>query len=146
MATWKDVKRTALALPETSEQTKWGTIAWCVRDKMFVWERPLRKSDLEALGDAAPKGAILGVRVAHLLAKEALLAARPDVCFTTPHFNGYPAVLVQLGKIKVGALRDLIQEAWEARKDATASASSSKIRKTRVKAVSSKRSRTRSRG
>jgi len=146
MATWKDVKRTALALPETSEQTKWGTIAWCVRDKMFVWERPLRKSDLEALGDAAPKGAILGVRVAHLLAKEALLAARPDVCFTTPHFNGYSAVLVQLGKIKVGALRDLIQEAWEARKDATASASSSKIRKTRVKAVSSKRSRTRSRG
>ena len=146
MATWKDVKRTALALPETSEQTKWGTIAWCVRDKMFVWERPLRKSDLEALGDGAPKGAILGVRVAHLLSKEALLAARADVCFTTPHFNGYSAVLVQLGKIKVGALRDLIQEAWEARKDATASASSSKIRKTRVKAVSSKRSRTRSRG
>ncbi|HJQ99109.1 MAG TPA: MmcQ/YjbR family DNA-binding protein [Candidatus Polarisedimenticolaceae bacterium] len=115
MATWKDVKRIALALPETSEQTKWGTTAWCVRDKMFVWERPLRKSDLEALGDNAPKGAILGVRVAHLLAKEALLAARPDVCFTTPHFNGYPAILVQLGKVRVGELRNLIQEAWEAR-------------------------------
>jgi hypothetical protein len=116
MATWKDVARIALALPDTTEQTKWGTRAWCVRDKMFVWERPLRKSDLEALGKSAPKGAILGVRVEHLLAKEALLAARSESCFTTPHFNGYPAVLVQLGKIRVGALRDLITEAWHARR------------------------------
>src|SRR5262245_13180049 len=153
MATWSDVKKIALALPETTEQVKWGTAAWCVADKMFVWERPLRKSDLEALGSAAPNGAILGVRVEHLLAKEALLAARPAYCFTTPHFDGYPAVLVQLGKIRVAALRELIQDAWTARapkkrqrKESTASASSSKILKTRVKAVSSKRSRTRSRG
>ena len=115
MATWNDVKRIALALPDTTEETKWGTRAWCVGGKGFVWERPLRKSDLEALGESAPKGAILGVRVEHLLAKEALLATRPDVCFTTPHFNGYPAVLVQLGKIRVGALRELITDAWEAR-------------------------------
>ena len=115
MATWKDVKRIALALPDTTEETKWGTAAWCVRDKMFVWERPLRKSDLEALGTTAPQGAILGVRTAHLLAKEALLSSRPDVCFTTPHFDGYPAVLVQLGKIRVGPLKALIVEAWLAR-------------------------------
>jgi hypothetical protein len=115
VATWNDVRRIALALPETTEQTKWGTPTWCVADKGFVWERPLRKSDLEALGDRAPKGAILGVRVAHLLAKEALLAAKPDVYFTAPHFNGYPAVLVRLGKISATALRELITEAWLAR-------------------------------
>ena len=115
MATWKDVTKIALALPDTSEQTKWGTAAWCVADKLFVWERPLRKSDLEALGKGAPTGAILGVRVEHLLAKEALLAARPDYCFTTPHFDGFPAVLVRLGKIRVGDLRDLLEDAWLAR-------------------------------
>ena len=45
-----------------------------MRDKLFVWERPLRGPDLEALGDGAPDGPILGARVEHLGAKEALLA------------------------------------------------------------------------
>jgi len=45
---------------------------WRVRDKLFVWERPLRRPDLEALGDAAPDGPILGARVEHLVAKDAL--------------------------------------------------------------------------
>ena len=115
MADWDDVRRIALALPGAEESTSHGGAAWKVKKKLFVWERPLRKSDLEALGKSAPKGAILGVRVAHLIAKEAMLAARPDVCFTTPHFDGYPAVLVQLGKIKVSDLKKLIVEAWLAR-------------------------------
>jgi len=112
MAAWKDVRRIALALPETTERERHGTAAWFVRDKAFAWERPLRKSDLEALGDRAPKGAILAVRVEHLLAKEARLAARPEVCFTTPHFDGYPAVLVRLGKARVADLDELLLEAW----------------------------------
>ena len=66
MATWDDVSRIALGLPETSEDESRGTRAWRVRDKGFVWERPLRKSDLKALGDAAPDGPILGARVALL--------------------------------------------------------------------------------
>ena len=115
MAGWNDVRRIALALPETSEQTKFGQAAWCVRDAMFVWERPLRRSDLEALGEAAPKGPILGVRVPSLLAKEALLASRPKWCFTTPHFNGYPAVLVRLDAVRAADLEELIVEAWLAR-------------------------------
>src|SRR5262245_39581850 len=114
MANWKDVRRIALALPATSE-VHGTTTQWRVGDKLFVWERPLRPSDLAALGKRAPTGAILGVRVAHLLAKEAVLTAKPEVCFTTPHFDGYPAVLVRLGKIKVSQLRDLIEEAWLAR-------------------------------
>src|SRR5262245_24968384 len=112
MAQWKDVRRIALALPETSELTSREHAAWAVVDKSFAWERPLRPADIRALGDRAPKGAILAVRVAHLLAKEARLDSQPDVCFTTPHFDGYPAVLVKLGKIKVSDLEELITEAW----------------------------------
>jgi hypothetical protein len=115
MASWDDVRRIALALPETDEQTSHGNVTWRVKEKGFVWERPLRRGDLEALGAGAPSGPILGVRVEHLVAKEALLAAEPDVVFTTPHFNGYPAVLVQLELIDVARLEDLVEEAWLAR-------------------------------
>jgi hypothetical protein len=115
MATWDDVRRIALALPETSEQRSRELQRWCVKDKGFVWERPLRRSDLEALGDAAPDGQILGARVEHLGAKEALLSADPGVFFTTPHFDGYPAVLVRLDRIGPGDLEELITEAWLAR-------------------------------
>ena len=111
MATWDDVSRIATALPETSEV---GTdlLAWKVKDKSFAWDRPLRKGDLAALGDAAPDGPVLAIRTPDLGAKEALLAEDPAVYFTTPHFNGYPAVLVRLGEIDVEQLRDLLEEAW----------------------------------
>jgi hypothetical protein len=112
VATWDDVRRIALDLPEASEDTRRGQLFWRVRDKLFVWERPLRQSDLRALGDAAPEGPILGARVEHLVAKEAILADDPSVYFTTPHFDGYPAVLVRLDEIAVDELEELIVEAW----------------------------------
>jgi len=113
MASWEDVRRIALALPEASERVRNNGLAWWeVRGKGFVWERPLRGSDLRALGDAAPSGPILGVRVEHLVAKEALLADDPAVFFTTPHFDGYPAVLVRLERIATDELEELITEAW----------------------------------
>jgi hypothetical protein len=112
MATWDDVRRIALALPETTEAVSWEHAHWRVKDKGFVWERPLRRSDLEALGDAAPDGPILGARVEHLVAKEALLADDPGVFFTTPHFDGYPAVLVRLDEISIQDLEEVIVEAW----------------------------------
>ena len=112
MATWDDVRRIALALPETTEGVSWEHAHWRVKDKGFVWERPLRTSDLEALGDSAPDGQILGARVEHLVAKEALLADDPNVFFTTPHFDGYPAVLVRLDEISLQDLEEVIVEAW----------------------------------
>lgn len=116
MATWRDVQRIALALPRaTEEATRSGNAAWLVSDKFFAWERPLRKSDLTALGDRAPTGAILGVRVADLEMKEVLLASNPQAFFTTPHFDGYPAVLIRLPKIPAKLLKDVIVEAWLAR-------------------------------
>lgn len=123
MATWRDVRRIALALPGTSESTSRETPAWTVDGNFFVWDRPLRKADIAALGARAPKGPILGVRTADLEMKEAVLAGSPRIFFTTPHFDGYPAVLVQLDKISVSALEAVILDAWLARaKKKTASA------------------------
>lgn len=112
MATWEDVRRIALALPETSERSSFGSPHWRVKDKGFVWERPLRRADLDALGVDAPDGPILGVRVADVGVKEALVADDPVVFFTTPHFDGYPAVLVRLERIAVDELDELIVDAW----------------------------------
>jgi hypothetical protein len=50
MATWDDVRRIALALPETYERPSYGSASWRVGDKVFARERPLRPADLEALG------------------------------------------------------------------------------------------------
>jgi hypothetical protein len=115
MATWDDVRRVALELPETTEGTSFGNVAWKVKDKVFAWERPLRKSDLAALGKAAPHGAILGVRTDGLEMKQVLLDSAPEIFFTTPHFDGYAAVLVRLSKIGKRRLRDLLIDAWIAR-------------------------------
>jgi hypothetical protein len=115
VASWEDVRRIALALPESSEQSSRGRSSWRVRDKLFVWERPLRAGEVQALGEAAPDGPILAARVEHLGAKEALLADDPRVFFTTPHFDGYAAVLVRLERIAREELTELIVEAWLSR-------------------------------
>jgi hypothetical protein len=112
MVTWDDVARIALGLPETTEGLSWGNRFWRVKGKGFVWERPLRKSDLRALGDEAPDGPILGARVEHLVAKEALLQDSSGAFFTIPHFDGYPAVLVLLDAIDLDGLDEVVVEAW----------------------------------
>lgn len=111
MATWDDVREIAMALPETDERAG-DSPQWRVRDKLFAWDRPLRRGDLEALGDAAPGGPVLAARVPDLGVKDALLADDPTVYFTTPHFDGYPAILVRLDTIPVSELEELLVEAW----------------------------------
>ena len=115
MASWDDVRRLALALPETSERLSRDRCQWRVKGKLFVWERPLRPKELEALGASAPDGPVLGARVEHLGAKEALLADDPKVFFTTPHFDDYPAILVRLERIAGEDLEEVVTEAWLAR-------------------------------
>lgn len=113
MATWDDVGRIALALPEVTEQPTYdGLLSWRVRDKLFVWERPLRRADREALGAAAPDGPILATRVADVGAKEALLAEDPAVHFITPHFDGYAIILTRLELVDRDVLDELLVEAW----------------------------------
>ena len=113
MATWEDVRALALALPETHETTSRGNRHWVVKDKHFVWERPLGRSDLKALGDdAPPEGPILAARVEHDGAKRALVESDPDVYFTIPHFDGFPAILLLLDRIGVEELEEVVTEAW----------------------------------
>ncbi len=113
MATWADVRRVAAALPEATESAdSGGLVHWRVRNKSFVWERPLRRSDLDALGDGAPDGPVLCARVPGAEAKQAMIAAAPGVYFTTPHFNGYPAVLIRLEEIDPAELEEVVVEAW----------------------------------
>ena len=115
MATLADVRAIALALPEVAETVGGfhGTPTWKVRDKSFVWERPLRArdvADLEALGQRVPSGEIIGVRVA-TVDKEEVLATVAGA-FHIPHFRGYPAVLVELDRIEVEELREVVTDGW----------------------------------
>jgi hypothetical protein len=132
MSSWRDVRRIVASLPGTSEKTtSGGTATWSVRDKSFAWERPLRKSDIAALGDDAPAGPILGIRTADLEMKDAIIASDPGVYFTTPHFDGYAAVLVRLDRIAPAALRDVLVESWLARAPTRLAAEFLAVRKPR---------------
>ncbi len=115
MASWADVERLALALPETAEGSSRGLRQWRVKGKAFVWDRPLRDKELEALGELAPEGPILAVWVEDLGAKEALLADDSGSYFTTSHFDGYAIVLARLEEVDPEELRELVVEAWLAR-------------------------------
>jgi hypothetical protein len=115
MATWDDVARVCLALPGTAESTTYGGRSWKVADKLFVWERPLRRRDLEELGEAAPTGPVRCARVPDEGARRALIAEQPDVYFTISHFDGYPAVLARLEQLDETGLTELAGEAWACR-------------------------------
>src|SRR5690349_7380756 len=99
MATEDDVRRIALSLPETSEKPWYGTPGFRVKDKGFLRIRT------EAEGG-------LVVFVADLSEQDALLASDPATFFTTPHYDGYPAVLVDIAAIDVDELRELITDSW----------------------------------
>ena len=118
MATWDDVARIVDGLPGTNEAAPRN---WRVGKKLVAWERPLRKADYAALGADAPDGDILGARVADEGVKFALIGDAPGVYFTTPHFDGYPAVLVRLAEIGAAELEELITDAWLAQAPKTLS-------------------------
>ena len=98
MPTWADVVAAGRRLPETEEGTWFRTPCLRVRKKSFC----RMKED----------GETLVVRVVDLEDKEALLRSDPDVFFTTPHYDGYPYVLVRLAQVPAAQLRELIEDAW----------------------------------
>ncbi len=116
MAALEDVERVASGLPEVTEGVRHGNRTWFVRGKAFAWERPFSRADLKRFGDVVPPaGPILAVCTADLADKDALLATGAPGFFTIPHFEGYAAVLVQLGAVAKRPLRQAIEDAWLAR-------------------------------
>jgi hypothetical protein len=111
MATQNDVRKIALSLPGTTEGT--DRFAFSVefkgKQKGFVWVWLERKDPKKA---RTPCPTVLAVRVRDQAEKAALLAGDPDVFFTEPHYNGFPAVLVRLPKVPRALLRKLIVDAW----------------------------------
>jgi len=120
MATLEDVRAIALSLPETHEVVEGhgGGAMWRTKNGGFAWERGPRASDVAALvtlGRTWPDGPTAAVRTEDHAVKEALLAAFPDVFFSVPHFDGYPAVLIRLEAIDLDHLREVITDAWVAK-------------------------------
>jgi hypothetical protein len=111
MADREDVRRIALALPETSEAE--GHFAFSVlnkgKPKGFVWAWNER---VQPRKPKVPSTVVVAVRVADRLEKEALLASGEEKFFTEPHYNGFPAVLVRLPLIDPDELQELIVDAW----------------------------------
>jgi hypothetical protein len=111
----KDVERIALALPEVSESVIGHHKArgWQVGGNGFVWERTWSKADIKRYGDEpVPDGVIIALRTESLEEKTAILAEGTPGFFTIPHFEKFPAYLVQLKVAKIAALREAITDAW----------------------------------
>jgi hypothetical protein len=104
----------ALAMPETTKEvSEDGRPCYRVHGKMFILHRSRRPDAVDEAGERMDD--VLMFRVADLDVKELFLADERGLFFTTPHFNGYPAVLVRiptLKRIRKDELRDLVAEAW----------------------------------
>jgi hypothetical protein len=112
-ATYADVEAIVAELPEVTEGKRYSQRTWFVRGKGFAWERPLSGADIKRWGPGRlPEDPILAIRTEDLAEKEALLAEGVKGVFTMQHFDGYPAVLIELPAVNKRTLRRLVVDAW----------------------------------
>jgi hypothetical protein len=112
VATLADLDRIALALPEVERSETDGRVAYTAFGKSICNHREPRKDALGPDGERLTD--VLMFRIAGNEGKELALASGPPF-FTTPHFNGYPAVLVRipdLAQLDEETLRETVVEAW----------------------------------
>lgn len=102
MPTWDDVVALGARFPGVETTTSFGTPALKVRGKAMMCRL---RTDPDALV----------LRVIDMGEREALLQGQPDVFFTTPHYDGYPYVLVRLEAVDPEELAELLEEAWRLR-------------------------------
>jgi hypothetical protein len=107
MADQQAVRRLALALPDVTESDK--HFGFYAGKKQFAWAWNER---VHPKKPRVPRADVLAVRVVDLADKEALLASDPDVFFTEPHYDGFPAVLLRLANVADDQLEELIADAW----------------------------------
>jgi hypothetical protein len=115
MATMADLDELALAMPQTvKEVTDDGRPSYLVHGKRYLIHRRPRPDAVDSqTGDRLDD--VLMFRVEDLGVKELMLSDPRGIYFTTPHFDGYPAVLVRipdLARLDLGELGDLVAEAW----------------------------------
>jgi hypothetical protein len=115
MAAMADLDELALALPQTTkEMSDDGRPAYLVHGKVFCFHRSRRRDAVDP-ETGARLDDVLMFRVADLGVKDLMLADERGVFFTTPHFDGYPAVLLRipdLAGLDRDELHDLVAEAW----------------------------------
>ena len=118
MATLRDVDTLALALPEVAKgEDAEGRPSYSVNGKVICWHRSPRPDALDPkTGERLTD--VFVFRTTDLDVKEMTLQDDRGIFFTTPHWNGYPAVLIRirdLKHLKKGEVRDLVEEAWLSR-------------------------------
>jgi hypothetical protein len=101
MVTEDDIRRIALSLPGTTERPSYGTPGFRVKDRLFA--------RIHEQGD------VLVLWVESEEEKQAMIATDPAKFFATPHYNGYPMVLVRFGEIDTDELGELIVDSWRER-------------------------------
>src|SRR5690349_16392701 len=110
MADAEDVRRLALALPQTVEIASDG-FDFRVAGKGFVWSYPERRPG---------KPRVIRTDIAVLFVgdeaeKQALLLGEPDLFFTVPGYDGLPLVMLRLAEVGVPRLTELVTDAWRMR-------------------------------
>jgi hypothetical protein len=118
MATLRDVEKLALSMPETVKgEDDDGRPSYSVDGKVICWHRSPRPDALDpATGERLND--VFVFRVTDLDVKEMTLQDERRIFFTTPHWRGYPAVLIRipdLKRLRRAELRDLVEEAWLSR-------------------------------
>ena len=110
----KDLDKLALAMPQATKEVEEGRPTYRVHGRMFCFHRSRRPDAVDAdTGERLDD--VLVFRVADLGVKEMLVSDARGIYFTTPHWNGYSAVLMRIGALKQldrDELRDLVEEAW----------------------------------
>jgi hypothetical protein len=110
----KDLDKLALGMPEATKEVEDGRPTYKVHGKMFCFHRSRRPDAVDAeTGERLDD--VLVFRVADLGVKELLLSDARGIYFTTPHWDGYSAVLLRIRDLKQvdrDELRDLVAGAW----------------------------------